>query len=175
MATARLVLASVTPPQRTWSTTNHLRIGRLPDHEVMLDDGSISRRHAEVVLAEEGWIVRDCGSMNGTQLNGVRVGRTPQRVRQGDTICVGNIDLRIEVLQGQPTTIQIGGQRSVQVEATSRRSWDEAVENFELSDDRWQRDGKAFLQLMRAGYRLAHTKSPDDQFQRVLEDRKSVV
>jgi HD-GYP domain-containing protein (c-di-GMP phosphodiesterase class II)/pSer/pThr/pTyr-binding forkhead associated (FHA) protein len=170
VATARLVLSSVTLPQRTWSTTNHLRIGRLPDLEVMLDDGSISRRHAEVVLSEEGWIVRDCGSMNGTQLNGVRVGRTPQRVRQGDTINVGNIDLRIEVLQGQPSTIQIGGQRSVQVEATSRRSWDEAVEGFDLTDERWQRDGKAFLQLIRAGYRLAHTTSPDEQFQRLLEE-----
>src|SRR5262249_53882934 len=119
VATTRIVLTTLTLPQRTWSSTNHLRIGRLPDLEVMLDDGSISRRHAEVVLAEEGWVLRDFGSMNGTQLNGVRVGRTPQRVRQGDTISVGNIDLRIEVLQGQPSTIQIGGQRSVQVEATS--------------------------------------------------------
>jgi HD-GYP domain-containing protein (c-di-GMP phosphodiesterase class II) len=136
----------------------------------MIDDASISRRHAEVVLSEEGWVLRDLGSMNGTELNGVRIGRTPQRVRQGDSIRVGNIDLRIEVLHGQPSTIRIEGQRSVQVEATSKRSWDEAVEGFDISDERWQKDGKAFLQLMRAGYRLAHTTSPDEQFQRVLHE-----
>src|SRR5580704_16338051 len=105
VAVARLVLSTVSQPFKTWSTTTHLRIGRLPDLEVMIDDASISRRHAEVVLADEGWVLRDFGSMNGTHLNGVRIGRTPQRVRQGDTIQVGNIELRIEVLQGQPTTI----------------------------------------------------------------------
>lgn len=170
MAVARLVLSTLVQPLQTWTTSTHLRIGRLPDLEVMIDDASISRRHAEVVLSEEGWVLRDYGSMNGTHLNGVRIGRTPQRVRQGDTVRVGNIDLRIEALQGQPTTIRVGAQRSVQVEVTSRRTWDEAVEAFHLTDDRWQRDGKAFLKLMRGGYRLAHTTAPEEQFQRILEE-----
>ncbi len=170
MGLARLVLTTLVPPAQTWTTSTHLRIGRLPDLEVMIDDVSISRRHAEVVLSEEGWVLRDFGSMNGTHLNGVRIGRTPQRVRQGDTIQVGNIELRIEVLQGQPTTIRVAGQHSVQVETTFRQSWDEAVEGFHFSEERWQRDGKGFLQLMRGGYRLAHSQCPDEQFQRILED-----
>jgi HD-GYP domain-containing protein (c-di-GMP phosphodiesterase class II) len=170
VGSSRIVLASLSPPIKTWSATTHMRIGRLPDLEVVIDDVSISRRHAELVLVEEGWVLRDFGSMNGTHLNGVRIGRTPQRIRQGDTIRVGSIDIRVEVLHGQPATIRIGGQRTVQVEAASRRSWDEAVESFSLSDDRWQRDGKAFLQLMRAGYRLAHAVSPEEQFQRFLDE-----
>jgi HD-GYP domain-containing protein (c-di-GMP phosphodiesterase class II) len=170
VSVARLVLSTIAQPTQSWSTTTHLRIGRLPDLEVMIDDASISRRHAELMLAEDGWVLRDFGSMNGTHLNGARIGRTPQRVRQGDAIRVGKIEFRIEVLHGQPTTIRVGAQNTVQVEVTSRRSWDEAVGEFNLSEDRWQRDGKAFLQLMRGGYRLAHTASPDEQFQRILEE-----
>lgn len=170
MGSAQIVISSVSQPTKTWSSANQLRIGRLPDLEVVVDDVSISRRHAELTLGEEGWTIRDLGSMNGSYLNGVRIGRTAHRVRQGDAVRVGNIDLKIDALRGQPSTISIGGQRAVQVEVTSKRSWDEAVETFDIADDRWQRDGKAFLQLMRAGYRLAHTATPDELVQRVLDD-----
>lgn len=170
MDSARIVLVTLAPHGQRWSNDTHLRIGRLPDLEVVIDDSSISRRHAELVLEDEGWVVRDFASMNGTQLNGVRIGRTPRRVRQGDVVRVGNVDLRIEVLYDRPAMIRIGGQRTVQVEAKSRRSWEEAVEGFGLTEDRWQSDGKAFLQLMRAGYLLTHTASPDEQLQRVLDE-----
>ncbi len=170
MGSACLTISTVATPTRSWSSATQLRIGRLPDLEIVIDDVSISRRHAEFILGDEGWVLHDLGSMNGTYLNGVRIGRTSHRIRQGDAIRVGNIEMRIDTLQGQPRTIRIGGQRAVHVEATSKRTWDEAVDGFELSDDRWQRDGKAFLQLMRAGYRLAHTASPEEQLQRVLDE-----
>jgi HD-GYP domain-containing protein (c-di-GMP phosphodiesterase class II) len=136
---------------------------------VTIDDVSLSRRHAEIALGPEGWVLCDLGSMNGTFLNNIRIGRTPQRARQGDLIQVGAIELRVEVLQSQPTTIRIGGQHAVQVEATSRRSWDEAVEGFNLPEEAWQRDGNGFLKLVRAGYKLAHTSTPDEQLQRIVD------
>ena len=43
-----------------------LRIGRLPSSEIFIDDPVVSRRHAEVYLADEGYFVRDTGSRNGT-------------------------------------------------------------------------------------------------------------
>jgi putative nucleotidyltransferase with HDIG domain len=147
-----------------------LRIGRLAEFEVFINDGSISRRHAEFVLDEAGWVVRDFGSTNGTELNGVRIGRTPQRVRQGDSVRVGEINFKIELLRGRPSFLQVSGGRTVQVEAASRRTWNEAVDGYELSDERWQRDGRAFLRLTRAGYRLAHSTCPEEQLQRVLDE-----
>ena len=46
------------PALRTWASSCQLRIGRLPELEVAIDDLSVSRLHAEVILSDEGWVVR---------------------------------------------------------------------------------------------------------------------
>jgi sigma-B regulation protein RsbU (phosphoserine phosphatase) len=66
-----------------------LRIGRLPSSEIFIDDPVVSRRHAEVYLADEGYFVRDTGSRNGTFLNGERV-FDPVGLKPGDVIGVGS-------------------------------------------------------------------------------------
>jgi pSer/pThr/pTyr-binding forkhead associated (FHA) protein len=44
--------------------------GRHPDSDILLDDITVSRRHAEFRLAEDGsWTVADVGSLNGTYVN----------------------------------------------------------------------------------------------------------
>ncbi|MCI0705129.1 MAG: HD domain-containing protein [Planctomycetia bacterium] len=167
MSLPRIVLSG--PGPRTWASSCHLRIGRLPELEVTLDDTSVSRLHAEVYLGEDGWVVRDRGSSNGTHLNGMRIGRTPQQIRLNDTIQVGNVTLHVDDLRGRPLSIRVDG-RSVQIEASAERSWDEAVEAFEPSEERLQRDGRSFLKLMRAGYRLAHSPDPDLALRQTLEE-----
>jgi HD-GYP domain-containing protein (c-di-GMP phosphodiesterase class II) len=173
MESPRIVLSVSSPAAQTWASSSRLQIGRLPDLEVTLDDSSVSRRHAEVVFGEDGWSVHDFGSTNGTHLNGVRIGRTPQRIRQGDTLRIGDIDLRVEFVRGRPAAIHIGSGRTVEIEAASERSWDEAVDQFEPGDESWQTNGKAFLRLTRAGYRLAHSTAPDEQLQQVLSEAVS--
>ena len=66
-----------------------LSIGRLPSSEIFIDDPVVSRRHAEVYLADEGYFVRDTGSRNGTFLNGERV-FDPAPLRPGDVIGIGS-------------------------------------------------------------------------------------
>jgi len=63
------------------------RIGRLPECEVQLADTNVSRVHAEVRAAGEGYLVVDLGSTNGTKVNGARIGQHP--LRDGDEILVG--------------------------------------------------------------------------------------
>src|SRR5262249_24057862 len=121
-----LSLAGEGPVPRTWSSTCHLRIGRLPELEIALDDMSVSPIHAEIPLSDDGWVVRDRGNSNGTVLNGVRIGRTPQPVREGDSIQVGTLVFKVDHLQVRPATVRLGHQ-TVQVEASARRSWSEAV------------------------------------------------
>lgn len=46
---------------------------------------TVSRRHCQIDFGPEGWQVRDCGSTNGTWVNGARIeGPTP--LGSGDTL-----------------------------------------------------------------------------------------
>src|SRR5438874_1093181 len=109
-ATPRVTISAVAPgyAARSWSAASRLRIGRLPDQEVAIDHPSVSRRHAEVVLDEDGWVVRDLGSSNGTYLNGARLGRHPHRVRPGDVIRVGGQELRVDFAHELSGTVRVG-------------------------------------------------------------------
>ena len=67
------------------------RLGRHPDSEIMLDDITVSRRHAEVTRTADGYIVSDAGSLNGTYVNGQRVDQT--RLANSDELQVGKFRL----------------------------------------------------------------------------------
>lgn len=63
-------------------------IGRGSD-QVPLTDQTVSRRHAELKLADGGRIISDLNSANGTYVNGVRLTK-PTRLKYGDQIRVGS-------------------------------------------------------------------------------------
>ncbi|MET7282813.1 DUF1707 and FHA domain-containing protein [Kribbella sp. NPDC005582] len=67
-----------------------VRIGRGPGATLRLGDISVSRFHAELRHVGDGWMVRDLGSMNGTEHNGRRI-TTPVRVRPGDRLSFGAV------------------------------------------------------------------------------------
>ena len=69
-------------------------IGRSPDCTVHLADTSVSRRHAELRPAGDGWALVDAGSTNGTRVNGATI--TERRLKDGDAITVGDVQLRFE-------------------------------------------------------------------------------
>jgi hypothetical protein len=64
-------------------------IGRSDDVDLRLDDISVSRRHALMAFVDDGWILTDLGSRNGTWLNGWRL-PGPAPVIAGDLLDVGN-------------------------------------------------------------------------------------
>ncbi|MEA2686398.1 MAG: hypothetical protein QOE93_1593, partial [Actinomycetota bacterium] len=66
-------------------------IGRHPDSDIFLDDITVSRRHAEVVRREDGYYVRDAGSLNGTYLNRERIDEAP--LANGDELQIGKFRL----------------------------------------------------------------------------------
>jgi hypothetical protein len=69
-------------------------IGRANECEVRVADTSVSRRHAEVRATGDGWAVADLGSTNGTKVNGAII--TDRKLKDGDTISVGDTHLRFE-------------------------------------------------------------------------------
>ncbi len=67
-------------------------VGRGQDSSIFLDDVTVSRKHAEVVRGERGYLIRDAGSLNGTYVNRVRVDSVD--LRNGDEIQVGKYRFR---------------------------------------------------------------------------------
>jgi pilus assembly protein CpaF len=67
-----------------------LTVGRLGDNEVQLEDGSVSSRHAEVVVQDGAVILRDLGSTNGTFLNGEQV-VGEHELKEADEIYFGSV------------------------------------------------------------------------------------
>ena len=66
-------------------------VGRSQTSDLVLNDVTVSRRHAEIVVDGSSPSVRDLGSLNGTWLNGQRV--DDARLTHGDTLHVGRIRL----------------------------------------------------------------------------------
>lgn len=76
---------------------DRLVVGRWPPAHVMLDDVSVSRRHAELELTPRGAVLRDLGSANGTLLNGERVGPQEEVLLQpGDVLRFGVVEFAYE-------------------------------------------------------------------------------
>jgi hypothetical protein len=73
-------------------------IGRTRDCDLCLTDLSVSRMHALLVRREDGWVLSDLGSHNGTRLNGWLV-REPVTVNAGDRVEFGSMAF---IIQGDP-------------------------------------------------------------------------
>ncbi len=71
-------------------------IGRSRDCDIVLDDSSVSRRHAELRPAGAGWTIEDLGSTNGVRVNDLTVHGAHQ-VRTGDRIEIGSTEILFEI------------------------------------------------------------------------------
>ena len=65
-------------------------IGRGADQDIFLDDVTVSRRHAEISVAESARI-KDAGSTNGIYINGERLDESA--LAAGDEIIIGKYHL----------------------------------------------------------------------------------
>jgi predicted component of type VI protein secretion system len=70
-------------------------IGR-ENADLTISDPEISRRHALVRPIERGIEVEDLGSLNGTYVNGKRIGEVVE-LTLGGTVRVGNSDIQVEL------------------------------------------------------------------------------
>ena len=73
--------------------TGRTTFGRQPDQDVQLLDTSASKAHFVIVERNGVFLVRDEGSLNGTFVNGVRIG-WEQALVDGDEIVVGSTKVR---------------------------------------------------------------------------------
>ncbi|MDQ3667238.1 MAG: DUF3662 and FHA domain-containing protein [Acidobacteriota bacterium] len=75
-----------------------LNVGRASDNELSLNDTSVSKIHATLVLNAEGTLlVADTGSTNGTYINGRRIAYGEARqIEAGDVVGFGDLEVRFK-------------------------------------------------------------------------------
>jgi len=66
-------------------------VGRSQDADILLDDISVSRRHAVFTRTDDGVVVKDVGSLNGTYVNRQMVDE--QLLQPGDEVQIGKFRL----------------------------------------------------------------------------------
>jgi Nif-specific regulatory protein len=76
-----------------FTSSQGVRLGRKSNNTLVFHDKHASRLHAEIYYTDDRWWLKDCGTTNGTKLNGVLIG-APTTLRGGDEICVGDTHLR---------------------------------------------------------------------------------
>src|SRR6266498_4555968 len=73
-----------------------LNVGRAADSELSLNDASVSKIHAALVMNQEGTLlVADTGSTNGTYINGRRIAYGEARpINDGEVVGFGDVEVR---------------------------------------------------------------------------------
>ena len=65
---------------------NSFTIGRVNGNDMIMPDYAISKRHAILEIKRGDYTIRDCGSTNGTMVNGKRLDKKPVYLRNGDVV-----------------------------------------------------------------------------------------
>src|SRR5919198_3393740 len=130
----RLILEGRPENQREFQYERALiRIGADPDNDLVLADQFVSAHHAELEHLEDGFLLRDLQSKNGTWLDGHRVREA--FVSPGTVLTVGRTAVRVEtdgtyeVPLGPPGTSEIVGQTLIMRECLAQ------LERFARSDE----------------------------------------
>src|SRR5229473_6879519 len=86
MAPPRIVLAGVSPSLQglQWESNSSLKIGRHDSSDIVLQDHSVVRQHAEITYKNAKWTVRDLArnERSPTLLNGRPVGLAECQLRR---------------------------------------------------------------------------------------------
>jgi serine phosphatase RsbU (regulator of sigma subunit) len=81
-----------------------IRVGRAAENDWVIEDQSLSRRHAQFEWSPDGPALRDLGSRFGTSLNGVAI-QDPVRIQPGDQVIMGTV--LVEVSQFAEPSVRI--------------------------------------------------------------------
>jgi len=88
---AWIVLRSGAHSGRNWLLQIDNYLGRGVDNDIILDDDTVSDRHARIKKEGKAFVLYDLGATNGTRLNGVRIQR--ELLCHNDVIQMGNVEL----------------------------------------------------------------------------------
>ncbi len=84
---ALLVRSGVQKNQRFIISGNNVSLGRSDDSNIVLDDVTVSQKHAKITKENNAWYINDENSLNGIYVNFIRVDKAI--LTAGDDIQIG--------------------------------------------------------------------------------------
>lgn len=84
---ALLVRSGPQKNQRFIISGNNVSLGRSDDSNIVLDDVTVSRKHAIINKEDNAWYINDQNSLNGIYVNFIRVDKA--NLTAGDDIQIG--------------------------------------------------------------------------------------
>ncbi len=156
---------------QVWESDTLLRAGRLGSLEIVLDDPSVSRLHANVRLGDDGWFVNDLESTNGTYVNGVRIGPEEHQVKPRDIVQFGKVAVMVESNDATPD----GPPSNQQIVAAAPSTFEEGIRRIAFGRDQVPRAGQQLIALLRAGHHFVNLQSEDQLLDAILYDAVSVL
>ncbi len=122
-----LLIAQAGPLEgQRWKIKSELLLGRDPDCDIVIPMRQVSRHHAQIFRGEDGTLVKDLDSKNGTYING-RLIDDVVTLEEGDEIQVSLAQHFIYLssdatmpLEGLPLDMQ---KRRLRVDIGARRVW----------------------------------------------------
>src|SRR5688572_12842751 len=91
--------------------TDRVLVGRDPACDVVIDDKSVSRRHASLERRGVTFVVTDQGSANGSFVNGTQVGEAT--LYDGQELRLGMVPFRVEIESEAEGTIMMSAPPAV--------------------------------------------------------------
>jgi pSer/pThr/pTyr-binding forkhead associated (FHA) protein len=90
----RAPVSIITPVSEVELREGSLLAGRLPECDVMIDDGLVSRMHARISVRDDSVVVEDLHSTNGVYVNGARITHSAL-LREGDRLLIGTTEISL--------------------------------------------------------------------------------
>jgi hypothetical protein len=90
----RAPVSIITPVSEIELREGSILCGRLPECDVMIDDGLVSRMHARISVRDASVVVEDLHSTNGVYVNGARITHSAL-LREGDRLLLGTTEISL--------------------------------------------------------------------------------
>ena len=85
-------------------------LGRRSDNDLVVDEGTVSRRHALIMETPSGFVVRDLSTTNGTYVNTDNIGLGERVLAHGDEIRLAGSKVRFIFREEGPGTVTMGAE-----------------------------------------------------------------